>query len=369
MVLKWASGSSRVHLRLKTFLIVAASGLWLSSCTVPQAGEELFSPPPVNKPDPITEAPWSEVSVSVSDLDRAAEFFLEIGGYEVVRRGPLAAGSDALWNLPGARGEELLLRAPGAQHGLIRLIRFDTQEPKRPTRPGARAWDTGCYWSIMVRAKDLQSIVDDAIALGWWTETPVAYLEFGPSRLNVVVLKGPGGMQVQAYERLTTPLPDGFPDFERISQPFNLMQMTRDRDAVRELVVGVMGFDTFWYGPPYTDDEPTLMPLGIPQNLTVSVPYKAGIFYPVAGEFGRLEAIEIDGLEGFDHADTCNAPNLGILRVSYQVESIASARQRFEGAGYEIISDVMEQTRAPYGAIRAFTIAAPDGGQIEFFER
>jgi len=241
--------------------------------------------------------------------------------------------------------------------------------PRRPTRPGARAWDTGCYWSVMVRAKDLQSIIDDAIAMGWWTETSMAYLEFGPSKLNVVVLKGPGGMQVQAYERLTTPLPAGFPDFERISQPFNLMQMTRDREAVRELLVDVMGFDTFWFGPPYTDPEPTVMPLGIPQNLTTRVPYKAGIFYPVPGEFGRMEAIEIDGLDGEDHAARCVAPNLGILRVSYPVEDLASARKRFEGTSYRIVSEIAETERPPSGRVRAFTIAAPDGGQIEFFER
>jgi catechol 2,3-dioxygenase-like lactoylglutathione lyase family enzyme len=355
--------------RVLSTLAAAAILLWPSACSVTPRGSAAEVEVPADKPAPITTRPWSEVSVSVTDLDAAARFFREIGSYETVHRGPLPTGSGRVWGLPEPlHGEALLLRAPGAAHGFVRLIRFDTAKPRRPTRPGARAWDTGCYWSIMVRAKDLQSIIDDAIAMGWWTETPMAYLEFGPSKLNVVVLKGPGGMQVQAYERLTTPLPEGFPEFERISQPFNLMQMTRDRAAVRRLIVDVMGFDTFWFGSPYTDPEPTIMPLGIPQNLTTSVPYKAGIFYPVPGEFGRLEAIEIDGLEGEDHADRCVAPNLGILRVSYRVDDLSAARQRFRGTPYRIISEVAETVRQPFGRIRAFTIAAPDGGQIEFFE-
>ena len=40
-------------------------------------------------------------------------------------------------------------------------------------RPGSRAWDTGCYFSLMVRMKGMPSIYDDAIRLGWWTETPI----------------------------------------------------------------------------------------------------------------------------------------------------------------------------------------------------
>ena len=54
----------------------------------------------------------------------------------------------------------------------------------------------------MVRMKDMASIYDDAIAMGWWTETPITYLEFGTSKLNVVIFRGPDGMQVQGYERL-----------------------------------------------------------------------------------------------------------------------------------------------------------------------
>ncbi|GIR71446.1 MAG: hypothetical protein CM15mP74_26970 [Halieaceae bacterium] len=58
------------------------------------------------------------------------------------------------------------------------------------------------------------------------------------------------------------------------------------------------------------------------------MPYRAGIVYPVAGEFGRMEMIEVMGLEGFDYSDQCEAPNLGILAVRYPVKDIDQARQR-----------------------------------------
>jgi hypothetical protein len=53
--------------------------------------------------------------------------------------------------------------------------------------------------------KDMQSIYDDAIAMGWWTETPITQYVFGDSHLNIVVFQGPDGMQVQSYERLSIP--------------------------------------------------------------------------------------------------------------------------------------------------------------------
>ena len=257
-----------------------ALGLF-ASCQVAPVEEIAVTPARDPLPSPVVTQPWIMATASVSDLDQTARFFTEIGGYETVYRGPRDPAEVQSLNLKdGASGEVLTLRAPGSDAGYVRLIRFDDAGRKVPTRPGARAWDTGCFWSFMVRANDLEAIYDDAIAMGWGTETPIAPLSFNGSELNIVVFKGPDGLQVQAYERLNRPPPEGFTPFERISRPFNIMQMTRDREAVRVLMEDVLGFARFWYGAPYTDTEPTLMPLGIPQNLTTSVPYKAGIFSP-----------------------------------------------------------------------------------------
>jgi catechol 2,3-dioxygenase-like lactoylglutathione lyase family enzyme len=340
-----------------------------SSDTNAQTAPATVTPVPADKPPPVTTRPWLMATASVTDIDRTARFFIEIGGYEQVARGPLDEAEITAFGLPdGASGEALVLRAPGAEHGLVRLIRFDGAGRKIPTRPGARAWDTGCFWSLMVRAKDMTAIYDDAIAMGWWTETPITYLEFGPSKLNVVVFKGPDGLQLQAYERLTTPLPEGFTPFERISQPFNIMQMSADREAQRELMEDVLGFDRFWYGPPYTDAEPTVMPLGIPRNLTTSVPYMAGIFYPTPSEYGRMEVIEIDGLEGANYAEQCRPPNLGWYSVTYPVDDVAVAMATIQERGWTVETPAYDTERAGLGEARIGAIRSPDGVWIEFAE-
>lgn len=319
-------------------------------------------------PSPITERPWQEAVVSVTDLDVTARFFREIGGYEVKWVGALDDSAIAAWGLPtSASGEALLLGPAGQDTGLLRLVRFDNAGRREPMRPGARAWDTGCYFSIMVRMKDMQAIYDDAIAMGWWTETPITDLEFGTSKLKVVIYRGPDGVQVQGYERLEPPLPDAIPRFERMTRPFNMMQMVRDRDASYEFYTALLGFDTFYKGKPYIAQAPEFMPLGIPVNLTTEIPYRAGIVFPVAGEFGRMETIEIMGLDGRDHAERCEAPNLGILAVRFEVDDAASALQEIEARGGQATRPIRTANIAPYGPLEVFDLKTPDGAILQFF--
>ncbi len=321
------------------------------------------------RPSPVTSVPWIMATASVSDISRTAAFFTDIAGYEIVAEGPLDPAEIAANDLPaGSTGQAMVLRAPGSVGGLVRLVDFDGAGEQLPMRPGSRAWDTGCYWSLMVRARDLDAIYADAVRMGWWSHTPVTDLEFGGSVLKVVVLQGPDGLQVQAYERTSPPL-EGFTPFERISQPFNIMQMTADREAARRLMEDVLGFDRFWFGPPYVDLQPTDMPLGIPRNLTTQIPYKAGIFYPVPSEYGRMEYIEIDGLEGRDYSGRCIAPNLGWLSVTYEVEDAEAALGIIRSRDWPIAIGVHDQARTGIGAVRSFSVRSPDGALIEFIER
>jgi catechol 2,3-dioxygenase-like lactoylglutathione lyase family enzyme len=204
--------------------------------------------------------------------------------------------------------------------------------------------------------------------MGWWTETPITYLEFGESKLNVMIFRGPDGVQVQGYERLSPPLPAGVPEFERLTRPFNIMQMVRDRDAAYEFFTEVLGFATFYVGKPYVADEPEYMPLGIPKNLTTTVRYRAGIVYPVAGEFGRMEMIEIMDLDGRDHAARCGAPNLGILAVRFPVDRAALAAATIRERGWSIEVHPAKVELPPYGDVHLFSIRTPDGAIVQFYE-
>lgn len=340
---------------------IAVSAILLCDIAVVPADERLM---------PVTESGWQEAVISVSDIDVTARFFVGIGEYEVKWRGPLDATEISAWGLPAsASGEALLLGPKDYDSGLVRLVRFDDAGRKEPIRPGARAWDTGCYFSLMTRMKGMQSIYDDAIRLGWWTETPITYLEFGASKLNIVVFRGPDGVQVQGYERLEPPLPATIPEFDRFAGPFNVMQTVTDRDETYRFFTEVLGFDTFYKGKPFTAEEPTPTPLGIPINLTTSSAYRAGIVYPKAGEFGRMEMIEFMDLDGNDYADRCDAPNLGLLAVRFPVEDIEVASATLSDRDWNIHRTVEALHIAPYGDVRLLTVKTPDGANVQFFEQ
>jgi catechol 2,3-dioxygenase-like lactoylglutathione lyase family enzyme len=340
---------------------IAASAILLCGIAAARADE---------RPEVLTESDWQEAVISVSDLEVTARFFIEIGEYEEKWRGALDATEIAAWGLPAdASGEALLLGPSGYESGLVRLVRFDNAGRKEPIRPGARAWDTGCYFSLMVRMKGMQSIYDDAIRMGWWTETPITYLEFGASKLNIVIFRGPDGVQVQGYERLEPPLPAAIPAFERFAGPFNVMQTVTDRDETYRFFTEVLGFDTFYKGKPFTAEEPTATPLGIPINLTTTSAYRAGIVYPTAGEFGRMEIVEFMDLDGEDYADRCNAPNLGLLAVRFPVEDVDLAMARVSDRDGIIHRAAEDIQIAPYGNLRLFSMKTPDGANVQFFGR
>lgn len=321
-----------------------------------------------NAQSPITTEPWQEVVVSVHDIDEAARFFTEIAGYETLWRGQEQRSHLSFMGLPPeASAMSLVLEAPGTNFGRVRFIQFLNAGDQQPTRPGARAWDSGCFFSIMVRAKNLQAIYAEALKMGWWTETPISNLTFGASNLNIVIFRGPQGMQLQAYERVKPDLPAAFPAFERLSVPFNIMQTVRDRDTAQHFFVKGLGFETFYVGKPYTSATPTPTPLGIPLNLTTSAKYRAGIFTPNMGEVGRVEIIEMMDLRGFDYADQCKAPNYGILSVKFPVNDADAAEAELERRGLKFSKPVMSATIEPYGAVNIFSIKSPDGANFDFF--
>ncbi|MEP3890253.1 MAG: hypothetical protein ABJN69_07280 [Hellea sp.] len=296
-----------------------------------------------DKPSAITQNPWHEVVINVAQFEDLTPFFQEIAGFEILDQ----------------TADELRLGAPNAESGFIRLKRIGDAPPARPA--SSRAWDKGCYFSLMMRAKNLPSIIEDAAPLGWTPLTDMAYLEFGASKLHIVVLTHKSGMRVQLYERLNRPIPEGFTPFERISRPFNIMQMVEDRDVGYDFFQQKLGFDTHFYGPSYTSEKEEVMPLGIPPKLTTSIPYLTGIMTPKSGNiYGRMEMIDIQGMkDSVNYADRCDYNHTGIVAVRFEVEELGAVRKNLRARKVDIIG----------GDTKSLRIKTPDGANIEFYRK
>ncbi|MEM9878962.1 MAG: hypothetical protein AAF862_06765, partial [Pseudomonadota bacterium] len=184
----------------------------------------------------VLSAPWQEAMISVRDFEPIYSFLTKTGGYQEVAKGSVSSGQLAFWQLPKkVTARFVLLKAPGAKDGYIRLVDFEGAK-QRPIRVGARAWDTGGFFSLMMRGRGVDEIFDEAIALGFQAESEPIRFVFEPtdgsppSDLKNVVLKAPDGINFAIYERLSPALAP-FWQFERLSQPFNAMQMVADTTA------------------------------------------------------------------------------------------------------------------------------------------
>lgn len=317
----------------------------------------------------VVSGPWQEAVVSVSNLERTAAFFIQVGGYVERWRGTVPRSTLDYWGLPQeSSGRALLLAAPGSQDGFVRLVEIEGVE-QVPMRPGARPWDTGCYFSLMLRGKDLDVRYREAVDLGWWTESEVVPLSFGASKLKNVIFKGPDGLNIAVYERLSPPLNDFWPPFERFTQAFNTMQTVRDRDATHDFFTEVLGFGTFYKGKPFVASEPTYSNFSVPTQLTTTHRSRAGIVHPSPGEVGRMEFIEFTDLAGRDYSSRCLPSNLGILSVRFPVVDATTARETIAQRGWPILNEPAVTAIAPYGRVKVLAIQSPDGAMIELFAR
>ncbi len=314
---------------------------------------------------PVLSEPWREALLSVRDPQQAARLFIDIGGFEVIAEGRMDHQEINYWQLSGeVTGDFLLLRAPGTDHGFLRFVRFN-DVGQRPVRVGARAWDTGGYFSLMMRARELDAVYADALALGWLAESEPVQFVFPPSVLGNVVLKGPDGINIALYERLEPSL-DAFWQFERLSQPFNAMQMVADIEHADAFFTDVLGMEHFWAGD-FLDPEPGPNNFGLPQNLTTEIPRRTRILQARPGETGRLELMQFAGLDGRELGERAQPPNLGILSVRYPVPDIDAARARIEAAGAAVWRGPAVLELPPYGAVNILALRAPDGAIVELF--
>lgn len=350
------SGSSSIEVILALSslgrLLILGAGLFFATTLKAQPAAEMGV------------EPWSEALVSVAAFEPATSLFRHAGNWRLVGSGAIDRTELDYFDLPPvAAGKFELWCPPAIDTGCIRFVRFDGVE-QRPVRPAARAWDTGGIYSIMVRSDDVPALYSAALDLGWWAESPPIRFQFGTSDLRNVVLQGPHGINLAVYERIT---PDftGFP-LGPISQGFNSMRMVRDKAAMREFFTDKLGFGVL-FDADSEPDEPAFSNFGIPYNLTPQIARSATALYPVAGETGRVEVMQIAGFAGRDHSSAARPPNLGILSVRYPVRDLAEYRAWLSSRGIVPAFSAEQVAIAGIGVTDLFAVRDPDGSLTEFY--
>lgn len=310
---------------------------------------------------------WTEAVVSVTDLDAMPGFLERVGGWREVASGALSKSELAYWQVDGS-GAWRKLCAPGARVGCIRFVRFDGME-QQPIRPAARAWDTGGIYSLMVRSDNVEALYKAALAEpGWWAEAPPVRFRFGASDLKNVVIRGPHGINLAVYERVS-PAFTAFP-VGRISQVFNTMRMVRHQPTAKAFYAS-LGFGER-FDTDYEPLEPTWSNFSIPHNFTPIIRRKAAAMQPHGpdhpnAEWGRVEVMQIVGFEGRDHSALARPPNLGILSVRYAVADLADYERNLRAKEVPIPYRADDVRIGSMGTLDMFAVRSPDGALTEFY--
>ncbi len=310
--------------------------------------------------------PWTEVVVSVSDLEESSSWLIEDGGWRVVEEGAVDASELAYWKLPkGMTAAFRHICAAKADTGCIRFIRFDGVDSQRPIRRTARPWDTGGIFSIMLRSEDTPALYEAAIARGWWAESEPYRFSFGGSDLVNVVIRGPHGVNYALYER-EAPAFTGFP-VGRLSQAFNTMRMVKDQPASLAFYRDTLGLDVL-FDAPFTDPEPRSNNFSVPANLATTLVRRAAVVQPeLPGETGRIEVMQFEGFEGRDLSAHASPPNLGIISVRYPVALLGEYYSYLEGQGIEFAYAADQISVPGLGQVDMIAVRDPDGSLTEFY--
>lgn len=307
---------------------------------------------------------FQEVVSQVRDLEASISTFESVAGWEVIHRGPVPGSVLQLWGMKSAAGaREALLRNPGATRGELRLVEIPGATGL--TRPAAPSWDTGGIFDFNVRVLDVHGKLEELRRHGWDGMTAPVEFSFGPFVVREVLARDSNGIVVAMIERVQPTL-EGWPYLKHFSRIFNSTQTVRDFDRSLEFFRDHLGFQIYLEHEGTSSSEGPNV-LGLPHNLTDEIPRRVVILSPDGKNDGSVELISFDGATGEDHSATALPGRLGMTVLRFPVADLDGYRDHLVSRGLEpTVPTAVELP--PHGRRRVFTLRAPEGAWLEFFE-
>ena len=222
--------------------------------------------------------------VGASDLAASVTFIAALGFEVVARRELTAEQAHALYALPGAT-EEVVLAAPGAAAGAVRVVATPLPHPSRdPYRRGGHALDL--YTTDIEKSLAVSEAAGASVG-------PLADYEFGPVHLRQAQATGPDGVPwvfVEIAHRLPSLLDT---DPARLhSELHSAVWSVDDLDATTAWWTDVVGLDLRSRFPITEPAVATFMGLPRPTHLAMSVLTGPGAAAP------RFELLAFDDEPG-----------------------------------------------------------------------
>jgi hypothetical protein len=311
---------------------------------------------------------YSEIVISVKNLDEVLPIYTKTLGWEIVWRGKGDQSQIKFWNLPPQTiTDEVLMRFQNLEYGQIRLIQFKNVEQKL-IRPAGQTWDTGGILDIDLRTSDLQKTYDQLTDLGWHAYSRPVTQTMGPFSVEEVLLKGHDEVVIALVHRSVPPHPNPF-ELEGITSNVYLSAMiVKDLVVATDFFVSQLGFISHNIIAFKTDKPETTM-FGLPHNLADKTNVKLNIIGPTENRDGLLDLVELEGLLGEDFSANSCPPNRGILMYRFPVKNIKNYYQSIQKKGIDPILKLQKVQLISIGEVELFAVQSPDGVWLEFYEK
>ncbi|MCP5327588.1 MAG: VOC family protein [Sinobacteraceae bacterium] len=370
-------------------MLAAACGLWLTACAggpgaAPEsadarasgthAGTERTRPGrAVSSPRPQQEVPlvpplaanplvFSYAVISVADLEQALALWQARFGMELVaRREGTDPGLAQAWGVgPGEIIDQALLRTPGMEQGGVHLVRFRVPGPA--VRETAAPTDL-VPKSVDIATRDLPARHAELVAAGYKFRSPIGKFVTDKVVVHEVHLRGPDAVNLVFLEQEGHPEPVSPQGYGVMPQIVAISPDNRLEKAFFEGVLGLKETSYNRFGGPEVEKT-----VGLPKGANLDI----RIFGDPAYDYGRLEIVQYEGVDGADLYPRAVAPARGLLSVTYFVPDVAAILARATAA------DAPRMRAAPvdhgvvasiFGQSRMATLTSPAGLRIDLIER
>ena len=351
---------------MRTFLTLA-----LAACTatgdLPRVANEVREPTPRDAPQLAPGQGWTEAVIHASENGATEAFIGSVAGWQG-RRNSLTMigtprGSPDVCCPAYFAPFEMLTYAATPAPGAARIVSASSNTAAL-SRPATFApYDTGGIFSLMTRTGDVDALVARARAAGYEPYSEPYDLSFGDLQLRNVVIRGPDGLNLAAYEWVSPKRDDV--DDESVTAAFNSMQMVADLGAARAFYVDGLGMEVITEGT-FVDPRPL-------DETNFQVPWDTPRHYVIlkaagsSGDSGRIELMRFEGVEG-RAAPAWSPDALGIVELRWPVADLDAKLDELRARGIEPVLGPAPIALPPYGTGRAFTVVSPEQAGITFFE-
>lgn len=303
-------------------------------------------------------ATWHHVTVGVADLDTALDTWINHLGFEVrATREGADEGLAALWGIEAADiARQALVATPTLDVGLIHLVQFNDPEP--PVREGAEVFDM-LPKNLDIHARDLPARVEELKAKGmkFRNDTPSDVVAPNGTRFREIHMFGHDATNIVMIEVVGEELPFNAKGFAGVGP---LICIVPDAQQEEDFYVAVLGLD----------QKSKNLLTGPEIERMVGLPPGSGLDVRVLGkphdEFGLIEIVDYQGVEGEDRYGRAKPKALGTLHISYFVDDLGPLEERLAARGVSVTRHGMSETL--FGKGQAISFRSPAGLRIEAHE-